>query len=248
MNRSHKSIISQKIKSALNESEVSQSELAQVIQKSSAYVSNITKGRYVPKIQELTRIADYLKKPVAYFFGEDSDGLDHYLEKAKKWDTLVSLVDRNIQNDFKKDIISIPLLENEKKLKLSYEELISLRNRSPQYVHISRAYIKQVAKYHKPLEYLITVQIFTKNYPEFAITLGDMAVVEPIKDNVVETNGKLFAVEYKNKIGFKKVYKESNKLYFEPINTTPQIGKISNKDQDLRIIGRVIFNMNVQFY
>ena len=60
-------LIADRIRSSLKERDVSQVELAQMIQKSRAYVSNITKGRYVPKISELIKIAEYLKKPDGYW-------------------------------------------------------------------------------------------------------------------------------------------------------------------------------------
>lgn len=249
MNNKFTKIVSERIKSSLREAKISQTELAQMINKSRAYVSNITKGRYMPKISELVKISEYLKKPVGYFLGEDSPGLMHYVSKAKKWDKLLSLIEKDIRQDFKDDVVAIPLMDHTKLRNSTYKELLTLKNNTNAFIYLSRGFIKNIFKYHKPVEELVAVNVFTRDYPEFGIYLGDISIYEPIENNEVgEDSGKLFGVLYKGSVGIKRVYKEGNKFYFEPMHSPPQIEKISRDDKDLIIAGRLVFNIHTKLF
>lgn len=249
MNNKFTKLISERIKSALKENGVSQIELAQMIQKSRAYVSNITKGRYIPKIAELMKIAEYLKKPIGYFLGEDKPGLLSYVDKAKKWDKLVSLIERDINRDLQNDVAAIPMLDNTKLRNKTFDQLDELRKTSNNFVYVSRSYIKNNLHYHKPVEELVAVQIFIRDYPEFGIYIGDVIIMESIKNNDIEDNsGKLFAILYKGDLGVKRIYREGKDYYFEPMHSPPQLDKIKPNDPNLLIPARVVFNMNTKSF
>lgn len=249
MNEKFTKLISDRIKSALKENGVSQIELAQMIQKSRAYVSNITKGRYLPKISELMKIAEYLQKPIGYFLGEDKPGLLSYVDKSKKWDKLVSLIESDITRDFKEDVAAIPLLDNTKLRNKTFDQLYELRKSSNNFIYISRAYMKTVLHYHKSLEELVAVRIFIRDYPEFGIYLGDIIILEPIEDNDIEDNsGKLFAILYKGDLGVKRIYREGKDYYFEPMHSPPQLEKLAPDDPNLLVPARVVFNLNMKMF
>lgn len=249
MDENYNKLVSQRIKSAIKESNVTQTELSQMIHKSRAYVSNITKGRYIPKINELVKIARYLKKPVAYFLGEDNTGLMHYVEKSKKWDKLVSLIEKDLRKDFRDDVVAIPLLDNSKLRNRTLKELFILKDEATQFVYLSRSYIKNYYQYYKPAENIVALRIFIRNYPEFGINLGDITFFEPMQSNNIEDNsGKLFGVLYKGDVGIKRVYRDGKNYYFEPLHSNPYIDKISPDDPNLVIPGRVIFNMHMKIF
>ena len=66
MNQNTNTFISKRIKQGLKEAKISQTQLSNMIDKSRAYVSNITQGRYTPKVSELLRIAEFLNKPIGF--------------------------------------------------------------------------------------------------------------------------------------------------------------------------------------
>lgn len=249
MENQYKNLISSRLIKVLKERNVSQTELAQMIQKSRAYVSNITKGRYLPKISELVKIAKYLKKPIGYFMGEDSPELMEYTEKAKKWDKIVSMIETNVNANLNDDVVPIPLLDNSKLRNKSIEELLELRNKAGKFMYLSKSYAKEAFKYLKPIDELTGVQIFIRDYPEFGIQTGDICMFETVKNNDIEDgNGKLYGVLYKGDVGIKRIYRDGNKYYFEPIHSSPQIDKISPNDPDLVISGRIVFCMHIQIF
>lgn len=249
MNTNFNKIISGRIKTALKEANVSQTELAQMIEKSRAYISNITKGRYVPKVSELVKIADYLKKPVGYFLGEDKPGLMHYVEKAKKWDKLVTLIETDIRKDLSDDIIAIPMLEHANLRNKSVQDIISQRKNLKNFIYLSKKNLRKVYKYTKSTEQLLGLCIFIRDYPEFGIYLGDTTVYEPIFNNDIGDNsGKLFGIIYKGDLCIKRIYKEGKKYYFEPLHSTPQLDKIPIDDKDLVIAGRVVFCLHTKLF
>ena len=249
MNNKFSKIVSERLRTSLKESKVSQTELAQMIHKSRAYVSNITKGRYMPKISELVKISSYLKKPIGYFLGEDSPGLMHYVTKAKKWDKLLSLIEKDIRQDFKDDVVAIPLLDNTQLRNKNIKELYELKNNTNSFIYLSRGFIKNIYKFQESFENLVAVSVFTRDYPEFGIQLGDISVYVPIQNNDIgDYSGKLFGVLYKGNVGIKRIYKEANKFYFEPMHSPPQIEKIPKDDPDLVIAGRLVFNINTKFF
>jgi transcriptional regulator with XRE-family HTH domain len=242
-------LIADRIRTSLKERGVSQVELAQMIQKSRAYVSNITKGRYVPKISELIKIAEYLKKPVGYFLGEDKPGLLTYVDKAKKWDELVSLIDKDIRRDFKEDVAAIPLLDNTKLRNKTLDQLLELKDNPNKFIYLSRSYIKHVLHYHNSLEDLVAIRIFIRDYPEFGIYLNDIILLEPFKNNDIGDNsGKLFAILYKGDLGIKRIYREGKQYYFEPMHSPPKIEKIPPDDPNLVIPARVVFNFRMKAF
>lgn len=249
MDANYNKLISARIKSALKESKVTQAELSQMIQKSRAYVSNITKGKYTPKISELVKIARYLKRPVSYFLGEDDKGMMHYVEKSKRWDKLISLVEKDLQKDFADDIAAVPLLDNSKLRNRTLKELIELKDESTHHIYLSRSDIKNNYHYYKPVENLVAVRTFIRNYPEFGIQIGDLIFFEPMKSNDIEDNsGKLFGVLYKGDIGIKRIYRDGKNYYFEPLHSNPYIEKISPDDPSLVIPGRVILTMHTKAF
>ena len=214
MEKQYKNLISSRLIKALKERNVSQTELAQMIEKSRAYVSNITKGRYLPKISELVKIAKYLKKPIGYFMGEDSPELMEYTEKAKKWDKIVSMIETNVNANLNDDVVPIPLLDNSKLRNKNVEELLSLRNNSREFMYLSRTHAKKAFKYLKPLDKLTGVQIFIRDYPEFGIQTGDICMFETVKNNDIgDGNGKLYGVLYKGDVGIKRIYRDDAPIY-----------------------------------
>ncbi|MFC1600117.1 helix-turn-helix domain-containing protein [Patescibacteria group bacterium] len=249
MDKNLKILISRRIKKSLNEAKISQTQLAGVINKSRAYVSNITKGRYTPKVTELQKIAHYVNKPLGYFFGEDSSGLMHFIDKAKKWDKMVSLIDRDIKEDVNGDVIQVPLVSPSDVKTISPDDLNKLVKQTKKFIPISTNYIKNVLKYYKAVENLVAVNIFIRDYPSFGLEVGDMIIVEPIDNNdIKEEYGKLYALIYKNTMGLKRIYKDGNEFYFEPMNSDPIIDKVNVKDPNLIIVGKVIFSFNIKVF
>jgi len=249
MGEQYKNLISSRLLKALKGRNVSQTELAQMIEKSRAYVSNITKGRYLPKISELVKIAKYLKKPIGYFLGEDSPELMEYAEKAKKWDKIVSMIETNVNANLHDDIVSIPVLDNSKLRNKNLNELMKLRKETRNFIYLSKSHTKEAFKYLKPVEELTGVQIFIRDYPEFGIQTGDICMFEMIENNNIgDENGKLYGVLYKGDVGIKRIYHDGNKYYFEPIHSSPQIDKISPDDPDLVISGKIVLCLHVKTF
>jgi len=249
MDKNLKSLISRRIKKSLNEAKISQTQLAEMINKSRAYVSNITKGRYTPKVTELQKISHYVNKPLGYFFGEDSSGLMHFIDKAKKWDKIVSLIDSDIQSDISGDVIQIPLVSPSEVKSTIPEDLNKLVKQTKKFTPLSKNYIKNILKYYKPIENLVAISIFIRDYPSFGIEVGDIIIVEPIENNAInDDSGKLFALIYKNTMGLKRIYKDGNEFYFEPVNSDPQIEKVNIKDPNLVIVGKVLFSFHVKAF
>lgn len=244
-----KNLISRRIKRSLNEAKISQTQLSVMINKSRAYVSNITKGRYMPKINELQKIANYVNKPLGYFFGEDTTGLMHFVDKAKKWDKVAEMVDKDITNEISEDVIQIPLVSFAHVKETTYPALLRLLKETKAFVPISRMYLRDILKYFKPADNLVGVTIFMRDYPTFGIKIGDIIIVEPAEDNEIEDmSGKLFAFIYGKKPGVKRIYREGNEYYFEPVNADPEIGRVNIKDPNLIIIGRVLFSFNIKSF
>lgn len=249
MDQNYNKLISRRIKTAIDESKITQAELSHMIQKSRAYISNITKGRYVPKISELVKIAKYLKKPVSYFLGEDDAGLMHYVDKSKKWDKFISLVEKDLRKDFRDDVVAIPLLDNSKLRNRTLKELFELKEKANRFVYLSRSYMKNNFQYYKPVEEIVALNIFIRDYPEFGIYLGDITFFEPmLNNNIEEHSGKLFGVLYKGDVGLKRIYRDGKNYYFEPLHSNPYVEKISPDDPNLVIPGRVIFNMHTKIF
>jgi len=249
MDKNYSKLVSQRILIALKEQNVSQTELAQMIQKSKAYVSNIVKGRYLPKISEFSKIASYLKKPLSFFLGDDSDGLSQYTEKAKKWDKVVSLIEAEINKDFKEDIVSIPLLDNSQLRNRSYDELVQLKKNAVNFIYLSSSYVKNELKYYIPLEEHVAVRTFIRSYPEFGIEIGDIGIYHPVFNNdIEEDSGKLFAIFYKGDVGIKRVYRDGKFYYFEPMHSSPVIEKIQTNDPNLVIPGRIVFTIHTKMF
>lgn len=249
MDKNHTKLISQRILQALKEQNVSQTELAQMIEKSKAYVSNIIKGRYLPKVSEFAKIASYLKKPISFFFGDDSEGLLKYSEKAKKWDKVVSLIEAEISKDFKEDIASIPVLDNTQIRNKNFAELLQMSKISTNFIFLSRSYIKNTFHYYQPLEGHVAVQTFIRSYPEFGIEIGDIGIYYPVMNNNIENfSGKLFAVFYKGDVGIKRIYRDGKYYYFEPMHSAPIIDKIRSDDPDLFIPGRAVFFIHTKMF
>jgi len=249
MDENRSKLVSQRILQALKEQNVSQTELAQMIERSKAYVSNIIKGRYLPKISEFIKIASYLKKPVSYFFGDDADGILKYSEKAKKWDKVVTLIDTEINKDFKEDVVSIPLLDNTQIRNKNHMDLLQMSKTSTNFVFLSRSYIKNTFQYYEPLEKHVAVQTFIRSYPEFGIEIGDIGVYYPVINNDIEDySGKLFAIFYKGDVGIKRTYRDGKYYYFEPMHSNPVIEKIRFDDPNLFIPGRAIFFIHTKMF
>lgn len=250
MNQNTKDLIARRIKEGLKESNTTQTQLANMINKSRAYVTNITQGRYTPKVWELLRIAEFLKKPIGYFFGEDTIGQTHYIEKAQKWDKIVSLIERDIKTDFNEDIVAIPYIDVTKVHNKQMSELIEFKNKTNRFIYLSKSYIKNTIKFFKPLDKLVAVQIFIRDYPEFGLNIGDILIGEMIYDNDIgdENSGKLFTIFYKNEIGVKRVYKDGNEYYFEPMHSNPQIERLRKTDPNLIIAGIVRFSINSKIF
>lgn len=251
MDQVNLNVLGDRIKYTLKKNNKSQAELAKVLKKSPAYISNILKGRYLPKLEELIRIAHYFGKPVNFFLSEEVERLSYYIEKAEKWDKIVELLDRKIQKELIENIISIPVVLGETKLVVPFQKILTLRNRATQFVHISREFFEQNLKYKNDLEKLFALRIFTQDYPEFDVKVGDIIIIEPFQkeDFDEHSSGKVFVVLYHNKIGFKRIFlKNKNKFYLEPVNTTPIVPQIPIDDPDLQIIGKFLFNINFKFY
>lgn len=247
MDKNLTSLISRRIKKSLNEAKLSQTQLASTINKSRAYVSNITKGRYIPKVTELQKIAHFVNKPLGYFFGEDSGGLMHFIDKAKKWDKVVSLIENDIKKDISGDVYQIPLVSPHEVKSTNINDLWKLVKQTKNFLPISKYYLKNVLKYFEPVEELVAIAIFIRNYPTFGIEVGDTIIIKPIKNNNIENdNGKLFAVIYKNVMGLKRIYKDNNDFYFEPMNSDPQLNRINIKDPNLVIVGKVLHCLSVK--
>jgi len=249
MNENFKNFIAKRIKQGLKESKISQTQLASMINKSRAYVTNIIQGRYTPKISELLRISECLKKPIGYFFGEDTPGLMHYVDKAKKWDKMVSLIERDIKTDFDNDVLSIPLIDTTKVANKSMKELFDLKKQTKKFIYLSDHYIRNILKYYNPVDNLSAITIFIRDYPEFGINIGDILVLEEIVDNdIKDDSGKLFPIIYKNELGIKRIYKDGNEYYLEPMHSNPQIERISIDDPHLIIPGRVVFTIQTKMF
>lgn len=250
MNQNAKNLIARRIKQGLKESKITQTQLANMINKSRAYVTNITQGRYTPKVWELLRIAEFLNKPVGFFFGEDTTGMMHYVDKAKKWDKMVSLIERDIKTDFNEDILAIPYIDVTKVHKKTLDDLIRFKNNTTRFVYLSKSYIKNTIKYFKPLDKLVAVQIFIRDYPEFGLNIGDLLIGEMIHNNEIseENSGKLFTIFYKNEIGVKRAYLDGNEYYFEPMHSNPQIDRVRKTDPNLLIAGVVKFSISAKIF
>ncbi|MFC1810767.1 helix-turn-helix transcriptional regulator [Patescibacteria group bacterium] len=249
MNQNTNTFISKRIKKGLKEAKLSQTQLANMIDKSRAYVSNITQGRYTPKVSELLRIAEFLNKPIGFFFGEDAPGLMHYVDKAKKWDKVVSMIDRNMQTDMKNDAIAIPLVDITKAQNKSADELIMLKKSTKEFIYLSQSYLREHLKFFKPADSLVAVKVFIRDYPEFGLNIGDLIVFEQIPDNDIgDDSGKLFTIIYNNQMGIKRIYKEGNEYYFEPMHSNPQVDRIHKNDPNLIIPGRIVLTMQTKMY
>ncbi len=249
MNRNFNKIISQRIKTALKEANTSQTELAQMIEKSRAYISNITKGRYVPKVSELIKIAEYLKKPVGYFLGEDQPGLMHYVQKAKKWDELVKLIETDIRKDLSDDVVAIPMLEHANIRNMSVQAIMDSRKNLKNYIYFSKQNLRKYYKYTKPTNNLLGLRIFIRDYPEFGIYLGDITIYEPVFNNDIgDDSGKLFGIIYKGDLCIKRIYREGKKYYFEPIHSTPQLNKMAINDKNLVVAGKVVLSLHTKLF
>lgn len=247
MSTFRQNIIAQNIKSALKENKVNQSELANVLGKSRAYVSNIVKGRYTPRMNELFKISDFLNKPLRTFFGEENPELTTYAEKADKWDQVVNLFSNQFQAGPHEYCISIPHFNftdlYKKKIKVADTLLSHIAN----YIYITRYLIKKHLKYHKPMDKLFSIRL-TDEFPSFGMTKDDIGIFEPVYDNLIEEEGKIYLVLYKSNYGLKRIFKQSNKYYFEPLNSAPEIDRIKPDDKDLSIIGRLLFDIHIRFY
>ena len=249
MDKNLQILISRRIKKGLTEAKISQTQLASMINKSRAYVSNIIKGRYIPKVTELQKIGHYVNKPLGYFFGEDSSGLMHFIDKAKKWDKMVSLIDTDVKNDISSDIVQIPFISPSEVKSTLYDDLIKLVKQTKKFIPLSKDYVKNTLKYFKSMEKLIAISIFIRDYPSFGIEVGDIIIVEQFNNNDIGDNsGKLFAVIYKNEMGLKRIYKDGNEYYFEPMNVNPQIERININDPNLIIVGKVLFNFHIKMF
>lgn len=249
MDSNFSKIISGRIKTSLKEANISQTELAQMIEKSRAYISNITKGRYVPKIPELVKIAEYLKKPIGYFLGEDKPGLMHYVDKAKKWDKLVTLIETDIRKDLSDDVIAIPMLEHAKLRNKTVQEILDQRKNLKNFIYLSKQDLRKYYRYTKPFENLLGLRIFIRDYPEFGIYLGDITIYEPVFNNDIgEGSGKLFGIIHKGDLCIKRIYKEGKKYYFEPLHSTPQLDKMPMNDKDLVIAGKIVFSIHAKLF
>ncbi|MBA4336770.1 hypothetical protein C0416_03280 [bacterium] len=249
MDQNFNKIISGRIKNALKEANVSQTELAQMIEKSRAYVSNIVKGRYIPKISELVKIAEYVNKPIGYFLGEDKPGLMHYVEKAKKWDKLVNLIETDIRKDLSDDVVAIPMLEHVNLRNKTVHEIFEQRHNLKDFIYLSKQNLRKYYKYTKSLENLMGLRIFIRDYPEFGIYLGDITVYEPVFNNDIgEESGKLFGVIYKGDICIKRIYKDGKKYYFEPLHSPPHLDKMPADSKDLVIAGRIVFSLSTKLF
>ncbi len=249
MDKNFGRIISGRIKTALKEANISQTELAQMIEKSRAYVSNIVKGRYVPKISELFKISEYIKKPIGYFLGEDKPGLMHYVDKAKKWDKLVELMETDIKKDLSDDIIAIPMIEHANLRDKTVQDILDLKPTLKNFVYISKQSLRGYYKYTRSTDDILALRILIRDYPEFGIYLGDIVIFEPVfNNNIGENSGKLFGIIYKGDLCIKRIYREGKKYYFEPIHSAPQIEKLPADSKNLLIAGRVIFSAKIKLF
>lgn len=249
MNQNTNTFISKRIKQGLKEAKISQTQLSNMIDKSRAYVSNITQGRYTPKVSELLRIAEFLNKPIGYFFGEDAPGLMHYVDKAKKWDKVVSMIENNMRTDLKNNAIAIPLVDITKVQNKSAEELIMLKKTTKEFIYLSQSYLRDYLKFFKSADRLVAVKVFIRDYPEFGINIGDLLVFEQIDSNDIgDYSGKLFTVIYNDQMGIKRVYKEGNEYYFEPMHSNPPIDRIHKNNPNLIIPGRIVLTMHTKMY
>lgn len=70
MNKKEKEKILQKIKIAMAENNITQTDLAKELGLTQSAISYWFKGRGTPNIQTLSQIANILKKPINYFFAE----------------------------------------------------------------------------------------------------------------------------------------------------------------------------------
>ena len=249
MDQNLKNLVTRRIKKSLTEAKISQTQLASMVDKSRAYVSNITKGRYIPKINELQKIAHYVNKPLGYFFGEDTTGLMHFVDKAKKWDKVVQMIEKDVEHEISSDSIQIPLVSPASVTDTTMPGLLKLVKQTKKFAPLSKSYLRDVLKYFKPPENLVAIDIFIRDYPTFGIETGDIIVIEPIDNNdIKDDSSKLFTVIYKNLMGLKRIYLDGNEFYFEPMNSDPQIDRVNTKDPNLVIIGKVLFSIHMKLF
>lgn len=88
---SHQKIIA-RIKAVREELGWSQAELSRRMKQVSNTVQKIESGFIKNPEKYLPQIAEATKKPLSYFFGEESPELTEYAEKAKKYDALIDLI------------------------------------------------------------------------------------------------------------------------------------------------------------
>lgn len=91
---SHLTIIA-RIKLAREELGWSQAELSRQMGQASNTIQKIESGFIKSPEKYLPQIADVMKKPLSYFYGEDNPELTQFAEKARKYDALMELLKEN---------------------------------------------------------------------------------------------------------------------------------------------------------
>ena len=91
---SHQKIIA-RIKAVREELGWSQAELSRQMKQASNTIQKIESGFIKNPEKYLPQIAETTKKPLSYFFGEETPELTQFAEKARKYDTLMELLSQN---------------------------------------------------------------------------------------------------------------------------------------------------------
>jgi transcriptional regulator with XRE-family HTH domain len=81
-----------RIKAAREELGWSQSELSRRLNLSSNLIQKVESGFIKNPEKYLTQIAQVMKRPLSYFFGEDNPELTEFAEKARKYDALMEVL------------------------------------------------------------------------------------------------------------------------------------------------------------
>jgi len=248
MTKNYQRIIANNIKKALKETSISQTQLAEMLNKSKAYVSNIIKGRYTPKLAELFKIAEYLKKPFSYFVGEADPELTLYAEKAEHWDKIMVLFNKYITQDLRDDCVTIPFFNLTTLYAQKITDIKKLHNAKSDVMHITASLVKAHFKYFKPVSDLFSIRL-SDDFPPFGLVKGDIGVFEPIYQNDIKDNGgKMFLVHYKTQFGIKRLYLQGTEYYLEPMDSSPDIERVKISDENFSILGRLLFDVHFRFH
>lgn len=129
--------IVKKVKAARLERGLTQKDLAKLLDRTSASISDLERGKVQVTSSDLYKIAKYLNKPIEYFFGESFSGdeIDNLVALIRKMDPdirseqikvinsllIMQMSIANLETDSKGDIDNDELKEM---AKLTYDHLI----------------------------------------------------------------------------------------------------------------------------